>query len=125
MALSELLSRNEINYQKITELYNTGLALSKDEADQVEINIKYEGFVEREKAEIEKFKNLEKIKIPENINFKEVSGLSNEVVEKLEKMNPISLGQASRISGVTPAAIWAIMIYLKKSGERVSDNAES
>lgn len=125
VALSELLSRNEINYQKITELYNTGLALSKDEADQVEINIKYEGFVEREKAEIEKFKNLEKIKIPENINFKEVSGLSNEVVEKLEKMNPISLGQASRISGVTPAAIWAIMIYLKKSGERVSDNAES
>ena len=82
----------------------------------MEIQVKYEGYINRQMEQIERFKRLEKVKFPENFNFGSVIGLSTEVMEKLTKIKPFSLGQASRISGVTPAAISILMVNLKKQG---------
>lgn len=90
--------------------------------DNVEIEVKYEGYLERQKREFEKFKNLESIKIPYNFDY-EISGISLELREKFKRIKPINLGQASRIPGVTPSAIALLMIYLKKrSGDEKDDN---
>jgi tRNA uridine 5-carboxymethylaminomethyl modification enzyme len=83
---------------------------------QVEIQVKYEGYIEKQLREIEKFKNLERIKIPQDYDFSGVHGLSNELKEKLSVIKPSSLGQASRIDGITPAAISVLMVALKASG---------
>jgi tRNA uridine 5-carboxymethylaminomethyl modification enzyme len=82
-------------------------------AEQVEIEIKYEGYIQKQLNEIKKFKNLESIKLPEDLNFFRIHGLSNELKEKLSDTRPTSLGQASRIDGMTPAAISVLMIALK------------
>jgi tRNA uridine 5-carboxymethylaminomethyl modification enzyme len=82
--------------------------------EQVEIQIKYDGYIQRQQQMIEKFKRLEETKIPDSMNFCEIPGLSTEVKEKLNKVRPLSLGQASRISGITPAAISILMVYVKK-----------
>ena len=82
-------------------------------AQQVEIEIKYEGYIKRQSLEIEKFKNLEKMKIPEGFEFTKVHGLSNELKEKLSSIRPASLGQASRIDGITPAALSVLMVAVK------------
>ena len=82
-------------------------------AKQVEIEIKYEGYIDRQMREIEKFKHLEKIKIPDAFDYHAVHGLSNELKEKLKAIQPASLGQASRMEGMTPAAISVLMIGLK------------
>jgi len=81
---------------------------------QVEYEIKYEGFIHRQQKEVEKFRHIEYIKIPEGFIFKDIPGLSKEITEKLNRFNPMTLGAANRISGVTPAAITLLMIYLKK-----------
>jgi len=81
---------------------------------QVEIEVKYAGFIQRQLKDVEKFKNLEKIKLPVDLEYTNINGLSREVKEKLNKLKPINLGQASRISGVTPAAISLLMVYLRK-----------
>ena len=86
-------------------------------AHQVEIEIKYEGYIQRQLRDVEKFKHQEKIKIPPELDYAKVYGLSNELREKLASVKPVSLGQASRIPGITPAAISIIMIYLKKHEE--------
>jgi len=83
-------------------------------AEQGEIQIKYEGYIKHQEQEIEKFKKLENRKIPAEIDYQEIVGLSNEVREKLSKIRPDSLGQASRISGVTPAAIAILMVHMKR-----------
>ena len=82
----------------------------------MEIQVKYDGYVRRQMEQIERFKRLEEVNFPEDFDFQSVIGLSTEVMEKLIKVRPISLGQASRISGVTPAAISILMINLKKQG---------
>src|SRR3990167_8478736 len=82
--------------------------------EQVEIQVKYEGYINRELLNIERFKRLEEKGIPQEVNFKNIPGLSNEAKEKLSKVRPISIGQASRISGVTPSAISILMIYLEQ-----------
>jgi tRNA uridine 5-carboxymethylaminomethyl modification enzyme len=79
----------------------------------VEIEIKYEGYIKRQLKEIEKFKDLEKMKIPQDFDFTIVHGLSNELKEKLSEVSPSSLGQASRMDGITPAAISVLMIAIK------------
>jgi tRNA uridine 5-carboxymethylaminomethyl modification enzyme len=93
--------------------------IAKDFKDDViftaEVEIKYAPYIERNLKEIEEFKNLEKIKIPENINYRKIPGLSLEIIEKLSKIKPLNLGQASRIPGITPSAISILLIYLKKS----------
>ena len=81
---------------------------------QIEYEIKYEGFIHRQQKEVEKFRHIEYIRIPEGFDFKGIPGLSKEIIEKLNRFNPPTLGAANRISGVTPSAITLLMIYFKK-----------
>ncbi|HUT72576.1 MAG TPA: tRNA uridine-5-carboxymethylaminomethyl(34) synthesis enzyme MnmG, partial [Desulfatiglandales bacterium] len=104
------------NYENIRPLDGDGRKLDENLRRQVEVDIKYEGYIERQQQEVERFKNLEKIKIPPAFDYTKVHGLSNELTEKLLAIRPISLGQASRIPGMTPAAISVMMIFLKKAG---------
>jgi len=83
-------------------------------AEEVSFQVNYEGYIKRQQEQVERFKRFEEMKIPETLNYYEIPGLSNEVKEKLSSIRPISLGQAARISGVTPAAISILQIYLKK-----------
>jgi len=115
-SLGQILKRPELSYQDIATLDEHTEKIDKSVAYKVEIEIKYEGYIQRQLKEVEKFKNLEKIKIPQDFDYTKIHGLSNELKEKLLLIKPISLGQASRISGITPAAISIIMIYLKKGG---------
>ncbi|MCJ7646860.1 tRNA uridine-5-carboxymethylaminomethyl(34) synthesis enzyme MnmG [bacterium] len=116
ISLAELLRRPEISYSDL-KLFDERIGeVPLEVAEQVEIQIKYEGYIRRQEQEVEKFKKLEDRKIPAEINYQEIIGLSNEVREKLSKMRPGSLGQASRISGVTPAAIAVLMVHLKRMG---------
>ena len=78
----------------------------------MEIEIKYEGYIQRQQKEIEKYRDLERIKIPEGLDYRSIHGLSNEIREKLETIMPASLGQASRIEGITPAAISVLMVAI-------------
>jgi len=111
--LDQLLKRNELDYSAVDTLAGGCGNVSKRVVKQVEIGIKYEGYIERQYKEIEKFRNLERIKIPEGFDFSKVHGLSNELKEKLGSVRPASLGQASRIDGMTPAAVSVLMIALK------------
>jgi len=113
ISLDLLLKRAELDYRVVEELAKSPESISSKTARQVEIEIKYEGYIKRQLREIEKFKNLEKMKIPEVFDFSMVHGLSNELKEKLSTRRPSSLGQASRIDGITPAALSVIMIAIK------------
>lgn len=112
--LAELLKRPEITYKNVVELSPPPLELCRWEAEQVEIKVKYSGYIARQEKEVERFKQLESLRIPENLDFGRVYGLSYEAREKLARLKPVSLGQASRISGVTPASVTALLIHLKK-----------
>lgn len=113
----DLLRRPEINYAKLTENPLFAPAVSdKEVAEQVEIRVKYQGYIEHQQQEIERQKRHECTEIPSNFDYSQVSGLSNEVRIKLEQHRPITIGQASRISGVTPAAISILLVNLKKQG---------
>ena len=81
---------------------------------QIEIEVKYSGFIQRQFKDVERFKHLEKIRLPLDFDYGNLSGISREIREKLSKFKPLNLGQASRISGVTPAAISLLMVYLRK-----------
>ena len=83
--------------------------------EQIEIEAKYSGYLDRQRADVSDFKKEEGLKIPKNINYNNVGSLSNEIIEKLSKITPPTLGAASRVSGVTPAAIIAILRYIKKN----------
>jgi len=120
--LDQLLKRAELDYHNAQELAKSPYYISESVARQVEIEIKYEGYIKRQLKEIEKFKNLERMKIPEDFDFTKVHGLSNELKEKLSAIMPSSLGQASRIDGITPAALSVIMISLK-AAEKYSSGA--
>ncbi|MBU1006021.1 MAG: tRNA uridine-5-carboxymethylaminomethyl(34) synthesis enzyme MnmG [Candidatus Omnitrophica bacterium] len=114
MSLADLLKRPHMNFGMLRAIDSRKKILSADEIKGIEIEIKYKGFIDRQKREIENFKRIESIKIPEGFTFVSVPGLSKEIVEKLSVVRPLNLGQASRISGVTPVAIAVLMIYLKK-----------
>ncbi|MEA3280464.1 MAG: tRNA uridine-5-carboxymethylaminomethyl(34) synthesis enzyme MnmG, partial [Thermodesulfobacteriota bacterium] len=113
--LDQLLKRAELDYHAVEALSKSPDYIGKRVAKQVEIEIKYEGYIKRQLKEIEKFKNLELMKIPEGFDFNGVHGLSNELKEKLSSIRPTSLGQTSRIDGITPAAISVLMIAIKAS----------
>lgn len=119
--LDQLLKRAELDYHAAQELAKSPYNISESVARQVEIEIKYEGYIKRQLKEIEKFKNLERMKIPEDFDFTKVHGLSNELKEKLSAIMPSSLGQASRIDGITPAALSVIMISLKAAEKYPSE----
>ena len=110
--LAGLLKRPEITYSQIIETFN-GASVSKLIGEQVEIQVKYEGFIQRQKQVVAKQKKLESYRIPTDFNYEGIPGLSCEVVQKLENIRPTTLGQASRISGITPAAVSIIMLMLK------------
>ena len=113
----DLLRRPEMTYDILTSLTPYKPSMEDREAvEQVEIAIKYQGYIEHQQEEIEKQKRHENTTIPANFDYSKVSGLSNEVRAKLEQHRPVSIGQASRISGVTPAAISIILVNLKKQG---------
>jgi tRNA uridine 5-carboxymethylaminomethyl modification enzyme len=112
MHLDHLLKRFEISYSAVDKLNPPAEPVNKRIKKQVQIEIKYEGYIARQKSEIKKYKNLEKINIPEKLDYTTVPGLSNELVEKLGKIKPVSIGQASRIDGMTPAAISVIMVAI-------------
>ncbi len=115
MPLDQLLKRAELNYDAVRFLSEPPEPVNGRVTRQVEIEVKYEGYIRRQLREIEKFKGLEKLKIPEAFDYMTVHGLSNELKEKLSTVKPDSLGQASRIDGITPAAISVLMIALKAS----------
>ncbi|WKS99503.1 tRNA uridine-5-carboxymethylaminomethyl(34) synthesis enzyme MnmG [Gallibacterium salpingitidis] len=113
----DLLRRPEMNYEKLCSLTPFQPAMADKEAvEQVEISIKYQGYIEHQNEEIERHKRHENTLIPEKFDYTAVVGLSNEVRAKLEQHRPVSIGQASRISGITPAAISILLVYLKKQG---------
>lgn len=114
ITLEEILKRPQINLENLRNLNHINLDIPKFAWRQIEIEIKYSGFIQRQLVEVERFKNLEKIKLPPDLNYNIIPSLSREIKEKLNKFRPLNLGQASRISGVTPAAISILMIYLRK-----------
>ncbi len=111
-SLSDLIKRPELNYAVLKVLDSKRVDLPDDVIEQVDINIKYDGYISRQLHQIEQFKKLEKKSIPENLNYKDVPSLRNEARQKLEKLRPVSIGQASRISGVSPADISVLLVYL-------------
>jgi tRNA uridine 5-carboxymethylaminomethyl modification enzyme len=108
-----LLRRPEINYSHIEQLSPSPYVLSDEMKEQVEIQIKYAGYIEKQLMHVEKLQKMEKKKIPDSIEYTEINGLAIEARQKLTKIRPISIGQASRISGVTPADISVLLIYLE------------
>ena len=112
--MSELLKRTELDYEKLAEIDEDRPELTKQEKEEVEIQIKYEGYIKMQEAQVEKFKKLETKLLPENINYEELKGISLEGRQKLNKFRPRSIGQASRISGVSPADISVLLVYLQQ-----------
>ena len=117
--LSELVQRPELSLQTAVQAFSSipWENFSTEVQEQVEIQIKYEGYIRNQEIDISKFKKMESISIPEKLPFERIYGLSHEVVEKLKKTQPRTLGQASRISGITPAAISILMVHLHKERE--------
>jgi tRNA uridine 5-carboxymethylaminomethyl modification enzyme len=115
--LAQLLKRPELSYDDLEKLEGRVSQLSERVTRQVEIQCKYQGYIQRQEGEVKKFKNLEKINIPPGFDYQDVPGLSNEVRQKLQEIQPTSLGQASRISGMTPAALSILLVYLKRTRE--------
>ena len=110
--LAELLRRPEISYESMAKIDTDRIALPMGVRVSAEVQIKYEGYVKRELAEVERQKKLEEKRIPDGICYKDITGLRLEAAEKLEKIRPASIGQASRISGVSPADVGVLLIYL-------------
>jgi tRNA uridine 5-carboxymethylaminomethyl modification enzyme len=116
-SLEELVRRPEINYTDLMKIADLGPGLADiAAAEQVEIQIKYEGYIHRQQDEIAKQQRNEQTLLPQQFDYKQVKGLSNEVIVKLNQTQPQTVGQASRISGITPAAISLLLVYLKKQG---------
>ncbi len=113
-SLAELIRRPELKYEYLTEIDPNRPELSKEVTDQVEINLKYDGYIKRQLKQVEQFKKLENKKIPMDLDYKEIGSLRAEAVQKLEAYRPLSIGQASRISGVSPADISVILVYLEQ-----------
>lgn len=111
--IAELIRRPEITYEMLAEIDPKRKPLPKDVIEQVNINLKYEGYIKRQMKQVEHFKKLENKKIPENIDYNEVYSLRIEAKQKLKEIRPASVGQASRISGVSPADISVLMVYLE------------
>ena len=114
ISLFELLKRPELTYSSLERVDDEMPKLAQHEITQLEVQIKYEGYIGKQLAQIERFKRLEKKQIPEGINYLKIDGLRIEARQKLDAIRPMSIGQASRISGVSPADINVLLIYLEK-----------
>ncbi len=116
--LSDLLKRTELNYKMLAEIDENRPELDIEEAKEVEIQVKYEGYIRLEEEQVKKFKKLESKKLSEDINYEEIKGLRLEARQKLNRIKPLSVGQASRISGVSPADISVLLIYLETKNNK-------
>jgi len=121
-SLYDLIKRPELTYESIKELDSERQPLPREIKMQVEIQIKYEGYIKKQMQQIEQFKKLEGKKLPEDLDYSQIRGLSNEAVQKLNKIKPDSVGQASRISGVSPADINVLLIYLEQKRREKKEN---
>ena len=117
-SLAEILRRPEMDYEKLAKIDPNRPILSPDVTEQVEIDVKYDGYIRRQLKQVEQFKKLEQKRIPEELDYDSISGLRLEAVQKLKLCKPISIGQASRISGVSPADISVLLIYLEQKHRR-------
>ena len=111
---SDLLKRPEMDYSHIQKLAPSDVELSDDVTEQVEIQIKYEGYIEKSLQQVDRLKKMENKKIPENIDYDAISGLATEARQKLKQVHPLSVAQASRISGVNPADVSILLVYLEQ-----------
>lgn len=116
--MAELIRRPELTYDMLAPIDPNRPEYPEDVREQVNINIKYEGYIKRQLSQVKQFKRLEKKKIPEGIRYEEIGNLRIEAVQKLSKIRPASIGQASRISGVSPADISVLLIFLEQLGQR-------
>ena len=117
--IAELIRRPELNYKVLAPIDKERSELPEDVCEQVEINIKYDGYIRRQMKQVEQFKKLEQKKLPEDIDYEDVGSLRIEARQKLEAYRPVSIGQASRISGVSPADISVLLVYLEsKAGHK-------
>ena len=117
--IAELIRRPELNYKVLAPIDKERPELPEDVCEQVEINIKYDGYIRRQMKQVEQFKKLEQKKLPEDIDYEDVGSLRIEARQKLEVYRPVSIGQASRISGVSPADISVLLVYLEsRSGHK-------
>lgn len=122
-SLMELLRRPDVSYQGLTSLQDAGDGVADPVvAEQVEIQAKYSGYIDRQKDEIARHKRNEETRLPDDLDYNQVKGLSLEVAEKLKRIRPATIGQAGRISGVTPAAVSLLLIHLKKRGNKAAKN---
>ena len=115
--MAELLKRTEINYNMLEKIDQGRPKLTKQEQEEVEIQIKYEGYIKLQEAQVEKFKKLEAKLLDENLDYEKIKGISLEGRQKLNKFKPHSIGQASRISGVSPADISVLLVYLQQKNK--------
>ena len=111
--MAELLKRTELSYEALKEIDTERPELSEQEKEEVEIQIKYEGYIKMQEAQVEKFKKIESKLLPEDLDYYKIKGISLEARQKLDKLKPYSIGQASRISGVSPADISVLLIYMQ------------
>ncbi|MBR5931568.1 MAG: tRNA uridine-5-carboxymethylaminomethyl(34) synthesis enzyme MnmG [Lachnospiraceae bacterium] len=117
VTLDELVRRPELDYEKLLDLDPEHKDLPQDVIEQINIEIKYEGYIARQQKQVDNFRRVEQRKLSPDIDYKSISGLRLEAGQKLDKFKPLSIGQASRISGVTPADISVLLIYLSKEGK--------
>ena len=113
-SLLQLLRRPELSYKDLHPFLQGEEETDREITEAVEIAVKYEGYIKRQEQVIEQFKKLEHRRVPESFDYQSIKGFSNEVAEKLQKVRPSSVGQASRISGVTPAAISLLLVALER-----------
>ena len=119
-SLTELLRRPEVNYYSLFEMVKNISAISDNEiAQQVEIQTKYQGYIERQHEEIERSRRHENTPLPPDIDYHNVRGLSVEARQKLNRHKPLTLGEAGRLSGVTPAAVSLLLVHLKRRSARM------
>jgi tRNA uridine 5-carboxymethylaminomethyl modification enzyme len=114
--LLEVLRRSEVDYARLAQLDPATNAVPADVRRRVDVEVKYEGYIKRQMAEVERFKDLEAVRIPADFVYAGLPGLATEIVEKLTQLRPTSLGQAGRVSGVTPAALSLLHLYLTRKG---------
>lgn len=112
--IAELIRRPELDYEKLAPIDPDRPSLPADVVEQVDILIKYDGYIKRQVKQVEQFKKLEKKKLPQNFDYSEINGLRIEAVQKLNKYQPLNIGQASRISGVSPADTSVVLVYLEQ-----------
>jgi tRNA uridine 5-carboxymethylaminomethyl modification enzyme len=111
---TELLRRPELEISQVADIAEIELEISSEERQEVQLEIKYQGYIERQHEQVERFRRMEAVLLPDDLPYETLGGLSSEAVEKLSLIKPRTLGQAARISGITPAAISVLQVHLKK-----------